>query len=532
MDGQWILTINSAQSTPAGTRTSLPKLEELPAPPHIIKVPAAETEAKTVLKSPVLQSVPQVGQSMTSILKPEAQKSGSLNQGKVVLSTQVLQSVPKVGQAMTSILKPEAQKSGILNQGQIVLSTQGSKSVSGISVPQLGSVPKPVFIMPVSQPSIGSAGKPLIVIPTASTTRPGSAKKDGTDLSKFIKIKEMVNVPESMKSSVTDPVHPTSIVEVATIQGAKGVKTIKLMKDPIENVKPQPDDPIKAIQCYQPVSESGVKTPGKNIRDSLDAMFSESTPDIKRETRKKKGKKTLFGDYQSVQPTITGLEMYDPENKGYLYVEDPSMEKSDPGVITSGHQSLYAHDYWQNESDSDNEVGVDEDTSPDYAPGFDDDTSEDFVPFASKSKSKKRNSSQEHSSGSGYTTRTGVFVGTTDLTDEQRFELGKQDYLSGGRHVITAEKYSNLWGTAISKSIVAREHWKYQMLKEMYQQEPLLEMYLKHRGDCSGKLAAEQQTQIVQYFKLHGGTATARHFSVKFMVLLNEAHIRSLARRQ
>ncbi len=498
MDGQWILTINSAESTSAGTRPSLPKLEELPAPLHVIKVPAAKTEAKIVLKSPVLPSVPQVGQAMTSILKPEVQKSGSLNQGKVVLST------------------------------------QGSKSVTSISVPQLGSVPKPVFIMPVSQPSIGSAGKPLIVIPTASTTRPGSAKKDGTDLSKFIKIKEMVNVPESMKSSVTEPVHPTSIVEVATIQGAKGVKTIKFKKDPIENVKPQLDDPIKAIQCYQPISESGVNTPGKNIRDSLDAMFSQSTPDIKRETRKNKGKKTLFGDYQSVQPSSSGLEMYDPENKGYLYVEDPSMEKSDPGVITSGHQSLYAHDYWQNESDSDNEVGVDEDTSPDYAPGFDDDTSEDFVPFASKSKSKKRNGSQEHSSGGGYTTRTGVFVRTTDLplTDEQRFELGKQDYLSGGRHVITATKYSNLWGMAISDSIVAREHWKYQMLKEMYQQEPLLEMYLKHRGDGSAKLTAEQRAEIVKYYRTKGGTATARHFSVKFMVLLNEAQIRGLARRQ
>ncbi len=418
MDGQWILTINSAQTMSDGTKPSLPKPEDLS------------------------HSVPPVRK----------------------VKSHVLQSVRKAGQTMTSI-SPD------VNQGN-----------------------------------------------------------DVADLSSFLRIKEMVNVPESLNLSETEPIHPTSMIEVLTIQG----KTMRIKKSPIENVKVKPldpaelEDPIKSLHYYQPVPRSGVKVLSKNLQESLDAMFCE-TPQEKGKETEEDWSRSLFGTVEAVKPGSMGLEIYDPESKAYLYVEDPSMEKSDPDVITSGHESLYAHDYWQNESDSENEgEGVDDDANPNYAPGFDNDTSEDFVPFASKSKSKKKKKNSQES----VTSNVAVLAGNTHLTDEQRFELGKHGGQSGGRlmRAATATKYSNLWGIPINDNMVRREYFKCQMLKEIYQQEPTLEMYLKHRGDGYAKLTEEQKSSLMEYYKLHGGTATAKHFSPKFKVVLNEAQIRGLAK--
>ncbi len=196
---------------------------------------------------------------------------------------------------------------------------------------------------------------------------------------------------------------------------------------------------------------------------------------------------------------------------------------TEPGFLTTSAamrndsngtlQSLYIE---ESDINSYDEQGIGDANSPNYVP-FDNDTSPDYVPFASGRKGKRR-LSQELSIGL-----------RGDLTDEMRFELGKQAGPSGGKHR-TALKYSKLWNLPISSNIVSREHWKYQMLREMYKQEPTLEIYQKHRGDGITKLTAEQKAEILEYLKYHGATETAKHFSPKYKLLLNEAHIRTLLR--
>ena len=64
------------------------------------------------------------------------------------------------------------------------------------------------------------------------------------------------------------------------------------------------------------------------------------------------------------------------------------------------------------------------------------------------------------------------------------------------------------------------------MLRLIYNKEPTLELYQAHVDDGASKLDESQQNEILKYLKNHGPTATAKHFSPKFKVVLNEAHIR------
>ena len=553
MDEKWILTIKPAQTKSAVVPQSLPKV-----------VDKANT---TVLVPKTTVSVPRTPaiSGLKSLLKSDVQMSDGLSQGRDVHSTQGMKPVegvyvPNLGSKPQPIIfVPIAPPTSMAQQDSAKKAaaawTKLVKINEMVTVPERLKASLPVAkttvvrspTLPYSPKNEGW-GNTVVSIPTI-TDMTGILKHDGQrsgtvvqgrdvhstkgmksvtgisatsdlgDVAKLRKLKEIVNVPESMKSSVTEPVHPTSVVKVATIEGAKGVKTIKIKEEPIETADLDKQvDPITAIHCYPAISESGPKTSGEIIRKSLDAMFSESTSESNKETKNQKGKAVLGSD-QLVKLSGIGLESSVQETLDYSYfsLDDSGMIKAEPGVITSGQESVYAHDYGQDESDDDSEidVGIEDYISQDYVPGFDDDTSEEHVPSSPRGRRRKKSLPQPRSD---------------HLTDEQRFELGKQAEHSPG-YVSNAKKYSKLWGVHISSHLVSREHGKYQLLKLMYEKEPTFEVYLMHRKDGYAKLNAKQKAEILEHLKCNGATETARYFSLKYKVVLNETHIRNLAKK-
>ena len=137
-------------------------------------------------------------------------------------------------------------------------------------------------------------------------------------------------------------------------------------------------------------------------------------------------------------------------SEGYLLINPPDLgvERSDPGVVTSYSQSLYAHDYWQAmaNSDSDNELD-----------------------------NRSAGSNEEHKRK-----RTATSKEKPDLTDRQRFELAQ--YAAHNSHgAKMAEMFSEKYGLPVNKSLILREYLKYKLLTDMYKHEPALSLFLKHR---------------------------------------------------
>ncbi len=153
---------------------------------------------------------------------------------------------------------------------------------------------------------------------------------------------------------------------------------------------------------------------------------------------------------------------------GYLLINPPDLGvgRSDPGVVTSYSQSLYAHDYWQARanSDSDNEL--------------------DNRSAGSKDERKRKRSTTSKEK--------------PDLTDKQRFELAQ--FAAHNSHgAKMAEMFSEKYGFPVNKSLILREYLKYKLLTDMYKHEPTLSLFLKHRKDSMESLSDEQKTEVVEY---------------------------------